>query len=254
LSDRSETSLAATHDAPPASVDAAKARALTERIKSATNQFCLLLLEAHERRAWVALGYGSWGEYVRSELVLSRSRSYELLDQARVIRTIQVETGTTQIPNISPYAAGQIRAHMGEITMEIRSRTADAPREHAVEVVMEIINEVRTRVTARLESSAPPAGPATIVGLPIGGQPSERDLASSTGRAHLDLARLRATIRRLANMPSTEKVVAQIPEGELPPLATLSKARSWLVEFADRQLRPDDPPAPRQSLGGGRGG
>src|SRR2546423_10056480 len=70
-------------------LDERTAGVLTDRIRHAKEQVCLLLLEAHERRAPAALGYRSWGDYVRMELGLSRRRSYELLDQARVVRTAQ---------------------------------------------------------------------------------------------------------------------------------------------------------------------
>src|SRR5436309_12647268 len=53
-------------------LDAAEARRLTDRIKRAAHAVSLLLLEAHERGAWRALGYRSWETYVRSEFELSR--------------------------------------------------------------------------------------------------------------------------------------------------------------------------------------
>jgi hypothetical protein len=43
-----------------------------------------LMLKAHDRKAWQALGYPTWQQYVKKEFNLSRSRSYQLLDRARV--------------------------------------------------------------------------------------------------------------------------------------------------------------------------
>src|SRR5262249_20100406 len=57
-----------------------EARKLTIRIRAGMRQACLLLLEAHDRGAWKAMGYRSWDNYVHQEFGLSRSRSYELLD------------------------------------------------------------------------------------------------------------------------------------------------------------------------------
>src|SRR5205085_3735221 len=71
----------------------AEARAATERIRTATRFVCLLLLEVHEGRGWLALGYGNWERYVQSEFGMSRSRSYELLDQARGIESGREASG-----------------------------------------------------------------------------------------------------------------------------------------------------------------
>lgn len=66
----------------------AEARAITERIKTAAEAIWSLLLEAHERHAWAALGYDRWEDYVRAEFDMTRGRAYQLLDQARVVREI----------------------------------------------------------------------------------------------------------------------------------------------------------------------
>src|SRR5919106_4677116 len=73
-------------------IPAEAARELTNRIKTGLEgifdqiyEVEQLLLEAHNRRAWQALGYKTWEEYVKTEFDLSRRRSYQLLDQARVI-------------------------------------------------------------------------------------------------------------------------------------------------------------------------
>jgi hypothetical protein len=71
------------------SVDAA--RDLTKLIKGKlegildqVHEVHQLILEAHDRRAWQALGYPTWQAYVKKEFNLSRSRSYQLLDRAKV--------------------------------------------------------------------------------------------------------------------------------------------------------------------------
>lgn len=66
----------------------AQARKLTEQIKAGAESLWHLLLEAQERRAWWALGYGSWREYAQAEFELSQSRVYQLLDAAKVQRVI----------------------------------------------------------------------------------------------------------------------------------------------------------------------
>jgi hypothetical protein len=50
--------------------DPADARELTERIREAAETVYELVLEAHDRNVWEALGYGSWQDYVGVELHL----------------------------------------------------------------------------------------------------------------------------------------------------------------------------------------
>jgi len=71
-------------------LDPQEARLLTQRINTEMNQVCLLLAEAHERRAWAAVGYATWDEYVRNDLGSSRSQPYEILDEARALLSNQV--------------------------------------------------------------------------------------------------------------------------------------------------------------------
>ena len=84
-----KTSLAA----PEISVDGAKqlTSLIREGIEAALGHLSEaweLLLEAHNRQAWKVLGYDSWGEYVHTEFDMSRSRSYQLLDQANVTQAL----------------------------------------------------------------------------------------------------------------------------------------------------------------------
>lgn len=63
-----------TIDAPaPATLTAAGARALTERLRGALVVAHDLLATAYTGRAWEALGYPTWATYCQHELVLERS-------------------------------------------------------------------------------------------------------------------------------------------------------------------------------------
>lgn len=85
-----------------------EARDLTERIKASVQQVWDLLVEAHERRAWVALGYGTWAEYVKQEFGVSKAYSYRLLDHGYLVREIQEATGGSPIGD--PLPEGRLRA------------------------------------------------------------------------------------------------------------------------------------------------
>jgi hypothetical protein len=84
-------------------LDECGARQLTSRIRAAVGDVCLLLLEAHQRRAWVSLGYRTWQEYVRYELNLSRSRSYELLEHGRVVQALEAPAVCPEFRTSAPW-------------------------------------------------------------------------------------------------------------------------------------------------------
>lgn len=83
----------------PVSVD--DARALTDEIRSDAQLLWLKLLEAHDRKAHVELGYSSWADYCEAEFDLSRNKSYRLLRAAQVIEHVEPESpiGTLTITN-----------------------------------------------------------------------------------------------------------------------------------------------------------
>jgi hypothetical protein len=91
--------------APDTSLESGEARTLTERIRQRLGNLSLLLLQAHDRRAWSALGYRTWEAYVQDELGLSRSRSYELLQHGRVMTALHVAGITAGV------TAGRSRRH-----------------------------------------------------------------------------------------------------------------------------------------------
>lgn len=80
---------------------AEEARALTDEIQQSAERTYALLLRAHEGEAWSALGYGSWRDYATTEFNMSQSRAYQLLDQARVVRSIEAASDSTnvELPN-----------------------------------------------------------------------------------------------------------------------------------------------------------
>lgn len=74
-----------------------EARELTARIANSASELWSLLLEAHDRKAWKALGYETWDAYVTTEFDMTRNYANRLLNQGRVIEALEskvVPTGT----------------------------------------------------------------------------------------------------------------------------------------------------------------
>jgi hypothetical protein len=127
-------------------ISESEARQLTERIRTATRHVCLLLREVHERRAWVPLGYASWEQYVQAEFSISRTRSYELLDQANVILDLRNAAGLEEVPHVSAYVALQIKPRLPLIRETLRRRLGEGDRANAVAILGEVVDEHRRQV------------------------------------------------------------------------------------------------------------
>jgi hypothetical protein len=210
-----------------AMLDAGDARALTDRIKAATQQVCMLLLEAHERRAWSVLGYRTWEQYVRQEFGLSRSRSYELLNQGSVIRAIAAAAGGSGIPDISAYAAGQIKPYLPEIVETVRAQIAGAASEDAVQIIADIIRERRARIAAQRRALELSDG-SELSDV----QDDDGSWAASAERT-AELTRLYEAVDQLANMPPVDDAIARLSEDAALRLAGLDAALQWLTGFAN---------------------
>jgi len=64
------------------------ARDLTDRINSTSEDLAGMIQRAHDERAWEALGYSTWNEYVDIELRMSKQQSFRLLDFAKISQQI----------------------------------------------------------------------------------------------------------------------------------------------------------------------
>lgn len=149
-----ETSLAP----PEISVDGAKQLTglIRESLEAALGHLSEaweLLLEAHDRHAWRVLGYDSWGEYVRTEFDMSRSRSYQLLDQARVTRALM------RAAEMMPLSSALDTATSDSSSLVVSSRQARAIKPKLREAVADVrdlvwkgtpvVQAVQTVVAAR---------------------------------------------------------------------------------------------------------
>lgn len=75
---------------PPAGVPLSteRARELTDVIRRDMTGVWVQLLRAYEGNAHGALGYPSWGDYCSAEFGIERSRSYRMLNAARVVEVL----------------------------------------------------------------------------------------------------------------------------------------------------------------------
>lgn len=122
-----------------------EAKELTRDIQSTSSALYALLKKAHDNRAWVAMGYKSWAEYISNEFQFSRSRSYQLINQANVIEEINEASGVPIY--ISERDARSIKKRLPEITEKIKEiNKEDIDEDEKKEKVKEIIEETRDEI------------------------------------------------------------------------------------------------------------
>lgn len=120
----------------------AQAKALTDRIRKHIDAAWADITAAYEGKAWKALGYASWEAYVKAEFDMHRSRSYQLLDQGRVIRAISEATGNLSTTvDISERQVREIKGDLPEVTAEIKARVERG--EDAKKAIAETIADKR---------------------------------------------------------------------------------------------------------------
>jgi hypothetical protein len=234
-------------------LDQAAARALTQRIREAADHVCRLLLEAHDRGAASALGYGSWAAYVRAEFHLSRSRSYQLLDQARVIHTIEETIGVSRILDISPFAAKQLKPHLSDVVEAVRVHTRGAPRARIALIAARVVQEERRRIATAAGPPEPISPGAHLALAPADAGTVAQGDGTLPGGDDPPLghqAPLADALRTLARMPPVHRTVAHLPQGVEDVVPCLTDARAaleWLhlfvEEWASRHASEPLPPS-----------
>lgn len=237
----------------PLTTDAA--RELTDAIKQTSEVLFTLIQRAHAGKAWLALGYSSFHEYVREEFNMSRSRAYQILDQARVVEAIEAALPEGAVmPHISEAAARDLKSVLGEVVPAISDAVSglESPDE-AGHVVEEIVEDYRNEVRERREDDAldreadaldrqergggdynPDLPPMPYLPPPVDDEDLDSDFDPVAIRRSVQAAYdLYSAINALKAMPEdVEQVIAVIPaERRFHITNDLGPALEWLAEF-----------------------
>jgi hypothetical protein len=215
----------------------AAAEELTERIRRCFGDVSILLLEAHDRRAWISLGHCSWGNYVRAEFGLSRSRSYEILQLARVNLALRRAAGGAALPPISGLAALQIKPVLDEVVIEVQQRcqileTGSSTGAEVQKVIQEIVDKARNK------QMAPASGPEVLRRSSAGEASTSVDWLmnrrSQSPGARLtqnEVEALVGAINLIAGQIPATRLIGQLAVEDLPRLSQLPMAARWLGDL-----------------------
>jgi hypothetical protein len=130
-------------------LDEQSARAITESIKTTANMMYLLVKRAHAGKAYKALGYTSFKEYVETEFGFSKVYAYRLLNQASFIEAIEAKVPEGTEIHISEPVSTKLKKALPELleTIEARVATLDDD-DDAGAVIEDIIREHREQSEA----------------------------------------------------------------------------------------------------------
>lgn len=209
-----------------------QARALTDRIRDSVEATWSLLLEAHESRAWAALGYSTWAEYVSAEFDMSRSRSYQLLDQGRVVREIQGAVSTKV--DIDERAARDIKPHLDDVTDEIQERIAEEPGAAPArvrDIVGKVIDDHRDDLAAAKASRDENVAWIEAMNEKAREVWPDFDPDQDRERGHRVYAVVEA-IELILESPAPDSLLSDIEHWNVPAFEGVDKAATWLSEFA----------------------
>lgn len=120
-----------------------EAKEITEAIRSAATATYILLAQAHEGKAYKALGYETWASYVKEEFEISPQRSYQLLDLSKVIKTIESSAPEGTDVKLTEAQARDIKRELPKITERIVEETKDLTPDEARDKISDIIDEAR---------------------------------------------------------------------------------------------------------------
>lgn len=240
-----------TADLEPYVCTAQEARELTDKIAGTVTTAWVLLSDAHDKRVWIPLGYPTWEAYVKAEFNISRSRSYHLMDQAKVIR--EVEAVLNAFPadrslypmstsvDITEAAARELKPILPEVLDGIKARVnEDTPPDVAADIARDEIAKARASVVKVTETTKTETyvdgATGEIVAPPIPG-PADA-IAEAMRRPSVVIGK---TIERLETVilgfqdVTVDEAIADIPDGHHLNadgwLATLDIAIPLLEEF-----------------------
>lgn len=165
-----------------------RARELTIKIKSATYQLWSLLLEAHEGKAWKALGYASWEAYIDAEFDMSRQYAYRLLDHGRVIRALEEAAGESVAHGrqITERVSRDIKPVLPDVTREIRERVEAGG--DPIQTTYEVIEAKRVERKEEAKPATELVSPAVNDEDEDDGAPSDEEIAAALATEAADRA------------------------------------------------------------------
>lgn len=120
-----------------------EATEITGAIRSTITATYVLLYRAHEGKAYKALGYDTWKDYIAEEFDFSVQRSYQLLDLAKTVEIIESVTPDGTDVSLTEAQARDIKRELPKITERVQAETVDKDPIEAGDIVDSIVEDAR---------------------------------------------------------------------------------------------------------------
>lgn len=120
-----------------------EATEITGAIRSTITATYVLLYRAHEGKAYKALGYDTWKDYIAEEFDFSVQRSYQLLDLAKTVEIIESVTPDGTDVSLTEAQARDIKRELPKITERVQAETVDKDPVEAGDIVDSIVEDAR---------------------------------------------------------------------------------------------------------------
>ena len=207
----------------PGDLTREEAEELTASIQSTVTAVYVMLARAHQGRAYRALGYDTWEQYVKDQFDFSVRKSYRLLNLAETVKAIEEAAPTDTPISITITEAQDIKRELPKVTARVKEETAGKTPEESAEIIQTIVDD--TRNTPRVADS--PAEPAATPDTAPGNTPPEE--APETTEEDVAAALEEEANRILENHPPPKPPEDEdMPEGPIvygddgEPLAVIS--------------------------------
>ncbi len=124
----------------------AAAEEVTEAIKSYATATWVLVKRAHDGKAWKSLGYSTWADYVKTEFDMSTSRSYQLINQAKVIAALEdaAPSGTKLL--LTEAQTRDIKQQLPRITEKVKKETVGDDPAMAASKINDMVQKEREAI------------------------------------------------------------------------------------------------------------
>lgn len=244
----------------PNELTEAEARELTSAIQSTITATYILLERAHSGKAYKALGYDSWTEYISTEFDFSVQRSYQLLNLAKTAKAIEEVAPDDYELKLTEAQARDIKNKLPEITEAIATETAGLSGPDSSEIIESIIQEAREQkkadeavfkeeeeskalaeeeaLFAELEAEADQIlkdGEGLGLNLDTGDSIDSMDSDGGTlsSRDTMSIATFTTMLTSLDTLPSPDKMVSLIPDNQASMIEdNLDSLITWLEQFS----------------------
>lgn len=164
-----------------------EARRLTADIKAWAGTLWVKLKYAHDGKAYKAMGYSTWVDYLRDEFDISKSQGYRLLAHARTMDQLADAAGLYEASPIGDIPEGQtrgidLRSVADEIADQVHQLPHDATDAERAAIVTKVIEEHRTTTetstsidadTGEILSESPTDAPVPPSGEPVDDAPGD---------------------------------------------------------------------------------